>query len=365
MSIAPAPCLVPPPMSEVSAATTSADQPVLTSAGDREPGRPGLSVSRAVSLAIVGYVVTIGALSAAGMHAFVFKTVLVPVLLLVALVGNRVKTFIQDWIVFLAAVVLFDAVRGFVFATAIVLKRVAFVQYPIRWETFLFGTPAVGIPLQQWFKGGSPWLDSLCIVMHASHFAFFLLFGLAVWAKNREEFGRWAIVMTVTMGGGLLFYALVPTVPPWLASRQGAIPRLENIAALVYNTAMPTLHAVLDTNPVAAMPSLHAAFPAVCALAAGRVWGARGTALWLYVAAMAFALTYLGEHYAVDVLAGIALAVVAHTSLRAWPSLTCWTSKLGWCRWPAMRHFTVAMAIVLIAVLLSSWTVALVPALQR
>jgi membrane-associated phospholipid phosphatase len=326
---------------------------------------PGLSVSSAVLLAIAGYVVTIGAFSLAGYHAFVFKTTLVPLLLLVALVGHRVESFIQDWIVFLAVIVLFDAVRGLVFASAVVLQRPLFIQYPIRWETLLFGTPAVSIPLQHAFRvpNGS-WLDSLCIVMHASHFAFFLLFGLAVWAANRREFGRWALVMMLTMGGGLVFYASVPTVPPWLASQQGAIPPLEHIAASAYNTAMPTLQAVLDTNPVAAMPSLHAAFPTVCALAAVRVWGPVGGSFWLYAAAMTFALTYLGEHYAVDVLAGIILAVVAHAAVASRSSLARWTNGLGWCRWPAMRHFTVAMAIVLVAVLLSCWTIWLVPALQ-
>jgi membrane-associated phospholipid phosphatase len=32
---------------------------------------------------------------------------------------------------------------------------------------------------------------------------------------------------------------------------------------------------------------------------------------WLYAAVMAFALVYLGEHYVVDIIAGVALAVVA------------------------------------------------------
>ena len=329
-------------------------------------GEPSARLTLAVAVTTGVYMAVVVAFAAAGRHAFVFKTVLIPVLLLVAIVGQRARTFVQDWIVFLSAVVLFDAFRGFIFASSIVLKRQAWIVYPIQWEKFLFDTPAVGLPLQSWLtSAGITWVvEPILVVLHASHFAFFLLFGLGLWAMNRSEFGRWAIVMLLTMVGGLVCYAATPTAPPWLASQWGAIPRLEHVAAVAYNSTVPSLHVVLDTNPVAAMPSLHAAFPVACALAATRVWGRYAAALWLYACAMAFALTYLGEHYAVDVLAGALLAVLAHSSIVFWPRLLDWLSRLGWTRWPASRHFTHAMMVVLAAVLLSCWTTALVPALQ-
>jgi membrane-associated phospholipid phosphatase len=64
-------------------------------------------------------------------------------------------------------------------------------------------------------------------------------------------------------------------------------------------------------NPVAAMPSLHAAYPVMLLLF---FWGAGRrvrAGLALYAAAMGFALVYSGEHFVSDILAGWALACAA------------------------------------------------------
>ncbi len=140
---------------------------------------------------------------------------------------------------------------------------------------------------------------------------------------------------------------------------RGDIPALVHICGRAYNMTVPALRTVLDTNPMAAMPSLHAAFPACCALAAVRAWRLKGATLWLYVAAMAFALVYLGEHYAVDVLAGVALAVVAWHAITRWPAATRWLGQLAWTQWRAVRHFGLAILLLLTAMLVSTWTVAL------
>ena len=48
------------------------------------------------------------------------------------------------------------------------------------------------------------------------------------------------------------------------------------------------------------------------ALVASEINRAAGAATWTYAAALGLALIYLGEHYLVDVLTGIALAVAIH-----------------------------------------------------
>ena len=72
------------------------------------------------------------------------------------------------------------------------------------------------------------------------------------------------------------------------------------------------------SNPVAAMPSLHAAIPMMLALF---FWG---TARWwlrvilaAYALAMAVTLVYTGEHYVIDVLVGWVYAAVAVLAVRA------------------------------------------------
>jgi hypothetical protein len=74
-------------------------------------------------------------------------------------------------------------------------------------------------------------------------------------------------------------------------------------------------------NLVAAMPSLHAAYPAMLLLffwGDGRWWR---VGLVVYTLAMGFTLVYGGEHFVTDVLVGWAYAVIAFTLVCvAWPA---------------------------------------------
>jgi membrane-associated phospholipid phosphatase len=98
---------------------------------------------------------------------------------------------------------------------------------------------------------------------------------------------------------------------------------------------VPTAQSIYENgdfvNPVAAMPSLHAAFPLMLLLffwSAGR-W--MRLALGLYTLAMAFTLVYGGEHFAADILAGWAMALGVHAlvgiGVRRAPALFSATSR--------------------------------------
>ena len=81
-------------------------------------------------------------------------------------------------------------------------------------------------------------------------------------------------------------------------------------------TAQSTYENSGFVNTVAAMPSLHAAFPLMLLLffwSAGR-WVRLG--LGLYTLAMAFTLVYGGEHFVADILAGWAMALGVHALVR-------------------------------------------------
>jgi membrane-associated phospholipid phosphatase len=67
------------------------------------------------------------------------------------------------------------------------------------------------------------------------------------------------------------------------------------------------LFSALGGNPLAAMPSIHVASSTMAALLLYEVGPVEGTLAWSYAVALAFALVYLGEHYVVDLLGGIAL----------------------------------------------------------
>jgi membrane-associated phospholipid phosphatase len=147
------------------------------------------------------------------------------------------------------------------------------------------------------------------VVAHGSHFVYFLLFCLGVWCYAPAEFPRCRRAMMTMMVLGLLGYLLVPTVPPHIAAASfGAIAPIHWLRGEIYQQAMPHVQYWFDTNPIAAMPSLHAAFPSLCALIAAHHLRWRAWPFFAYGLCMLFSIMYLGEHYVVDVLAGMALA---------------------------------------------------------
>ena len=69
------------------------------------------------------------------------------------------------------------------------------------------------------------------------------------------------------------------------------------------------LYSVLGGNPLAAMPSLHMATSAMSATLLAESGSVAGVVGGGYAALLGFALVYLGEHYVVDLLGGIALTL--------------------------------------------------------
>jgi membrane-associated phospholipid phosphatase len=65
---------------------------------------------------------------------------------------------------------------------------------------------------------------------------------------------------------------------------------------------------LLNPNPVAALPSLHAAFAFLAFLAVCRTYPRAAAPMFAWCVAVSFSVVYLGEHYLVDVVAGVVLA---------------------------------------------------------
>lgn len=285
--------------------------------------------ARRVFLAAAGaYAVAVILLAAFGLFGFFWKTVVVPALFIVAALLGRLRVFVRDWAVFLAAIMLFDSLRGFIFALINRFELPVYMVYAIDWERALIGGVTLPEKLQQVFlDGGEPGLASkLMVVVHASHFLFFLFFGLLIWLVRAEAFGRFKLALTLLMYSGLAIYLAVPTVPPWMAANVFEVmPAIRHVTNEVYNLNVPKLQAAFHTNPIAAMPSLHSAFPALLAIIAVHHFKWRGWLMPAYTGLVFLAITALGEHYLVDVLAGVLLAAACywaayHSSLPRWLS---------------------------------------------
>jgi membrane-associated phospholipid phosphatase len=134
--------------------------------------------------------------------------------------------------------------------------------------------------------------------------------------QRPELFPSAAARMYAVFDLGAVFYSAIPTAPPWWAAEHG---RLEDAAGTRARRVMleygqqfwgdrwGALYDVLGGNPLAAMPSLHFATSVSAAHLLSEVGPVSGTIGWAYALTLGLALVYLGEHYAIDLIAGLAL----------------------------------------------------------
>lgn len=272
---------------------------------------------------VSAYAVAFAALIWLDLLAPLWRVAVTPALFVVAYLAGRFRAFVRDWALYGGAIALCDSCRGLVYGLTRHFELPVHMGYVIRAEHALFGTTIPALALQQRLGDGIDWFTKVLVVVHASHFAMFLGFGLLLWWWRAESFPRFRLAILLTMYGGVLGYLLVPTVPPWMAANHyRVLPPLAQLARQVYNVWIPGMAATLDINPIAAMPSLHTAFPALLTLVCLHHFGARGLLMAAYLVTAVFGVIYMGEHYVVDTFAGFALAMSAylcayHTKLAA------------------------------------------------
>jgi hypothetical protein len=136
-----------------------------------------------------------------------------------------------------------------------------------------------------------------------------------------HRFGSAAARMYAVFDLGSVFYWMIPTAPPWWAAthgrRQDGEPVQVRRMMIEYGERFwgdrwSALYDVLGGNPLAAMPSLHFATSLMGAHLLSEVGPVAGALGWAYASMLGLALVYLGEHYAVDLLAGAVLAEAVH-----------------------------------------------------
>lgn len=246
-----------------------------------------------------------------GHYGLVGKTAVVPAAIVAAAATRRFRTLVREWAMFAALVLLFDSLRGLVYALVTRFDLPVHVNYVIDAEHALLGGRTLPLILQQaWFDPPQVgFLERFLVVIHASHFVVFFLFGLLVWLTRPTHFRRFKLGILLVLGVGILAYLAIPTVPPWMAYESyAAIPQVHHVASQVYTLTIPALERMFNINPIAAMPSLHAAFPTMLSLVAVHHFRWKALPVVVYTLLVCLAITYLGEHYLLDVVAGIVLA---------------------------------------------------------
>jgi len=223
--------------------------------------------------------------------------------------------FLIDWFPLLVVLFLYDSIHN----------RLARFLPPahtlpqIRADEMLFGgnVPAVQLQRIGYSQTHPGWWDYAALAVYTSHFFVPILVGLWLWVRSRPRYLQYmrGVVGLTTIG--YLTYILFPAVPPWLASQRGALAPTHRLVRELWEhlgfhgIAVQFSGSTLYANDVAAIPSLHAAYPLLIAVFFWRDGGpVRRVALALYAAVMALVLVYAAEHYVLDIGLGWLYAIV-------------------------------------------------------
>jgi hypothetical protein len=193
------------------------------------------------------------------------------------------------------------------------------VAYPVRVDRRIGGgtTPTLRLQRALGTPGRFATWEKVLVWSHWLWFAF--PHGTAVYLllRHPERFERGAARIYATFDLGLIGYWAVPTAPPWYAAAEGLMedgrtPELRRMMVeygeQFWKSGWAPLYGVLGGNPLAAMPSLHFATSVTAAHVLAETGRGAGVFGWTYALMLGVALVYLGEHYVVDLAAGLALA---------------------------------------------------------
>ena len=192
------------------------------------------------------------------------------------------------------------------------------VDGPAQADRLVFGAvPSVWLQTRL-VDGTAHWYDAVAALVYVTHFVAIPVLTAVAWFCLRDRFTSWVVAVLAFTALGVGVYVVYPAAPPWMASDWGVVGAVNRISTPGWDylhleaVGRLTVAGQEGSNPVAAMPSLHAGGALLVALflwpLASRLWRA---AFAGYVLAMALTLVYTGEHYVVDVVAGWVVAGLA------------------------------------------------------
>jgi membrane-associated phospholipid phosphatase len=221
-----------------------------------------------------------------------------------------------EWLPFFVLLVLYDRLRG---AVAIDQPGSAHVDAQLAFDKAIGGghVPTVWLQQHLWHPGDLRWYDYGAWAVYMTHFFAVWVTAAVIWRVARDQFRRYAATAVTLSLCAFATYWAFPAQPPWLTGQSIKMQRVDRIVPEVWgHLGVGTAQSLYENsdfvNPVAAMPSLHAAFPLMLLLF---FWSA---GLWVrlllgaYTLAMAFTLVYGGEHFVMDIVAGWLMALAVH-----------------------------------------------------
>jgi hypothetical protein len=242
---------------------------------------------------------------------------------------GRAWTFFWDWLPPMLLLLGYDYLRGLVPQ----ISGKVHIHAMIDFDKLIFFGHVPTIWLQQhFFNGQIRWYDNVAVVLYSMHFITPLIVALIFWMLDRNYFKLYMAAMVILSYLAFFTYYLFPAMPPWMAAQQGFLPQVAQITSLTmahfaHPISLPTVYNYVGANLVAAVPSLHAAYPLMTALFINKKFPRWGWAAFIYPLAMWVTVMYLGEHYFFDICAAIVYTLAIFAIIMEWDKVK---NFFGW-----------------------------------
>lgn len=228
------------------------------------------------------------------------------------------RKFITAFSIFIVYWILFDYMKAFPNYT---FNHVRIGELYTA-EKYLFGFEYSGkqiTPNEYWLLNGNTFLDVLSGVFYLCWIPVPLAFAAYLFFTDKRLFLHFSLTFVLVNLLGFVIYYCYPAAPPWYYQLHGTTfikNTIGNTAGLhkfddYFNTAIFRNLYEKSSNVFAAMPSLHSSYPLIVLYYAIKKKVGWVNIVFLVVAiGIWFAAVYTSHHYIIDVLAGIACAVL-------------------------------------------------------
>ena len=286
---------------------------------------------RVVRRSLAAYLVLVTVLALSDGVQLTPDVVVIGFALAVTMIGWRLagpggRHPVRDWLPLVVVALAYELIRAFV---PVLLRTVHLDGGAMIDRAFLNGAIATDVLQRALRPLGS--FDALALAatgIYVLHTFLPLGVGAYLWVRHRHVFYDFVAALVVLSIAAFATYLLLPAAPPWWTAASGhlttagggptlahleagAIDGLVGVLGIQGSLVASFAFGGISPDPVAAFPSLHAAYPFLAYLCLRQVPGRGRWVMLAYTGIAWFSIVYLGDHYLVDIAGGIAYAIVA------------------------------------------------------
>jgi len=251
-------------------------------------------------------------------HIIPGPELLILAFLIYAAYNKRTWLFLKDWLPFITVFLSYEIMYGVIGVVA----QNNLHSGPYNLEMGLFGQ-LPSFVLQQTIR--LPVLDYAGAFFYSLHFFAPTIFAFILWKVSPPNYWKYMVAFGVCTYAALITLLFYPVAPPWwqFSTHSNLLysgPQVLRILtdSVDANLGIPvyrTLFDIFGANQFAAFPSMHSALPFLISLFAIKIWKIKALPVLIFPIGVWFSAVYLGEHYVVDILGGIAYAFIAFVAV--------------------------------------------------